>query len=433
MSPPRSSLPSLTSISSKLAQNIRSRTRPILLISILIILVLVPLIHYALDLRSHLRKLPEHHKWNIAAGNTPTWVHPYLPIVVKNPAGLMGPPPIEPGLRNAPWAGSWETPRLKSPEYRLVASPRGTQMRLTSPALLMLHIFSMPTAGSRKRRHFLRGLQLNDAIPERYRHLVEIKFIMGLQRDSESEESRKEAAEEETEIARETELFGDIVRLRELEGNENMNNGKSWEWLRYVGREGGREAWWILKCDDDTLPILPNLLPFLLSLDPAKPTYLGSAMGRWTGYHYYFQGMMYGFNWGVVKTMAVANVSRSSRNYQWDEDARTGGLMFSLPPTTGLDPNSSACNPPTVNDPKWSLPPSSPDACTALNWVDVGARMGEQGGWAVADERTALAWHPLKNEAEYADAYRHAREGFRRAGREYIWDVPSIFRTIAEE
>jgi hypothetical protein len=45
---------------------------------------------------------------------------------------------------------------------------------------------------------------------------------------------------------------------------------------------------------------MPNLLPYLLKLDPAKPTYMGSSRGVWEGYAYYFQGMLYGFNWGVV-------------------------------------------------------------------------------------------------------------------------------------
>ena len=49
-----------------------------------------------------------------------------------------------------------------------------------------------------------------------------------------------------------------------------------------------------------TLVILPNLLNSLLKLEPSQPTYLGSGLGRWAGYHYYFEGMFYGFNWGVV-------------------------------------------------------------------------------------------------------------------------------------
>jgi hypothetical protein len=35
-------------------------------------------------------------------------------------------------------------------------------------------------------------------------------------------------------------------------------------------------------------------------LDASKPTYIGTALGHHGGYVYYFEGMMYGFNWGVV-------------------------------------------------------------------------------------------------------------------------------------
>jgi hypothetical protein len=52
-----------------------------------------------------------------------------------------------------------------------------------------------------------------------------------------------------------------------------------------------------------TLPFMPNLLPYLLKLDPSKPSYMGSFRGVWEGYAYYFQGMLYGFNWGVVSPM----------------------------------------------------------------------------------------------------------------------------------
>lgn len=52
--------------------------------------------------------------------------------------------------------------------------------------------------------------------------------------------------------------------------------------------------------DTQTLPILPNLLDELLSLDPSTPTYFGTALGTWTGFHHYFGGMMYGMTWHVV-------------------------------------------------------------------------------------------------------------------------------------
>lgn len=53
------------------------------------------------------------------------------------------------------------------------------------------------------------------------------------------------------------------------------------------------------------MPVLPNLLTLLTDLDPSKPTYIGTALGRFCGYAYYFEGMMYGFNWGVVSRLKL--------------------------------------------------------------------------------------------------------------------------------
>jgi hypothetical protein len=87
---------------------------------------------------------------------------------------------------------------------------------------------------------------------ESHRSLVKIQFILGLpdpEKTTEEEEEWRE--EEEREITIEGEIYGDIVRLEGLLGGENMNNGKSWEWINWVGREGTQEARWAFKCDDD--------------------------------------------------------------------------------------------------------------------------------------------------------------------------------------
>ncbi|WVW81846.1 hypothetical protein I302_103844 [Kwoniella bestiolae CBS 10118] len=380
--------------------------------------------------------MPSHHRYNYILGHTPPSIHPYLHKVMYNPAGLMGPPKIVEGLRNARWMGEWKIPNLTPPNYKSLFSNNGNGNQvLASPAILMLHIFSTPTEGSRKRRMLIRELGLMEAVPEEYRHLVEIKFVLGINseaKEGEDEDKHRIGLEEEKEIDTEMKMYGDLIRLRLLENGENMNNGKSWEWLRYVGREGGRKAWWVMKCDDDTLPILPNLIPTLLSLDPHKPSYIGTALGRWTGYHYYFQGMIYGFSWGVVKTMAVAEVPRSTRNSQFDEDAKMGELMFSLPLSPSADPTSKYCCPPSDPNPIWSLPPPNPDPCTGLVRYDMSSKIGKWNGLFIDDERSALAWHELKGDDEYRHAYQKAREGFERARREYTWMVPGAFSSVAE-
>jgi hypothetical protein len=59
----------------------------------------------------------------------------------------------------------------------------------------------------------------------------------------------------------------------------------------------------LTRLTSQTLPILPHLLPILTALDPNVPTYIGTSLGRWKGYPEYFEGMMYGFNWGVVSPL----------------------------------------------------------------------------------------------------------------------------------
>lgn len=191
-------------------------------------------------------------------------------------------PPLVPGVHAAKWAGGWETPRLR-------------KASADSPALLMLHIFSMPNTASRLRRETIRRHHPLLALPEAYRHLVDFKFIIGYPRD----ECRGRVDEvlcpgveaEEMAIAKEL-RHKDLIRLEGLKHGENMDEGKTWEWIRHVGRDGGPEAQWVFKCDDDvsgsmtelmqTLPILQNLVPFLLTLNPSVPTYVSTVVALLT-------------------------------------------------------------------------------------------------------------------------------------------------------
>ncbi|WWC85862.1 uncharacterized protein L201_000729 [Kwoniella dendrophila CBS 6074] len=403
-------------------QNLRLRIRrPTTIILALFSIIILANIGYTLYPYS---QVPSHHRYNAIFEKTPTWTHPLWQKIMYSPAGLIEAPPIIEGLRNAPWAGSWELPRL--------SVPKSSKNTTTTPALAMIHIFSMPNKKSRQRRNLIRKLNLLEAIPDEYKHLVEIKFVLGYDQSiKEYEEGYKTILEEEEEIQSESDRYRDLIRLRELEDGENMNKGKSWEWLRYVGREGGRRGWWVLKCDDDTLPLLPNLLPFLTSLDPSIPTYLGSALGRWPGHHYYFEGMMYGFSWGVVKTMAVADVPREIRNEDWDEDGRIGEAMFSLPLSPNIIPNSTYCSSFPDYDPILSIPPANPDPCTGLVRIDLASRIGMWREWLIDDEKTAVAWHGLKRDHDYISAYAQARDGFTNRNGNYKWEVPPVFEPLS--
>lgn len=52
------------------------------------------------------------------------------------------------------------------------------------------------------------------------------------------------------------------------------------------------------------LPVLPNIIPDLMTHDPTVPTYFGSSIARKVGYDFYFDGGMYGFSWGLVSASA---------------------------------------------------------------------------------------------------------------------------------
>jgi len=65
-------------------------------------------------------------------------------------------------------------------------------------------------------------------------------------RDGMSVEEREKVEMEEREMMIEEREFGDLIRLKGLHHGENMNQGKTIEWMRWVGRNGGREAQWVM-------------------------------------------------------------------------------------------------------------------------------------------------------------------------------------------
>lgn len=142
------------------------------------------------------------------------------------------PPTFVPELLAAPPMTSWETPQLED-----------------GNALLFLHIFSTRSPKSRNRRNLIRQFSPLDILPQYRRNLVEVNFILG--RPNQQAQDDSEVVQEEGEIRREIEMYNDIVELDALLGGDNMDEGKSWEWLRWVGTQQGRQAQWVFKCDDD--------------------------------------------------------------------------------------------------------------------------------------------------------------------------------------
>jgi len=189
---------------------------------------------------------------NYILGHSPSWV--------AGGAGLIWPSHKPWGtiediveLRRAPWPGSFGVPELGTATGEEVLTWNGTGFDRTrspeiGPAFLMLHIFSMPNEASRTRRALIRKYHPINSVPLAYRHLVEIKFVIGFNeiKEDTSSEARKWFEKEEMEMELEEREFGDLIRLKGLKGGENMNQGKTLGWMRWVGREGGRESQWVM-------------------------------------------------------------------------------------------------------------------------------------------------------------------------------------------
>ena len=222
----------------------RTRSGQILLLFLgVITAVLIALTHFL-----HTHDLPPaHHLHNGALHYTPTWSHGIVGSIFRNPAGPLDPPTIFDELELAPPLDSWPTPQLDSTS--------------NGPALLLLHVFSTSTIKSRERRDLIRNHSVLEHLDVRYRHVVDMKFVLGYpdpeRMDNGDEETLAVLEEEEKAIETEMKEHGDIVRLSGLVNGDNMNNGKTFEWMRWVGTHSPRTAQWVFKCDDDvsTCPI----------------------------------------------------------------------------------------------------------------------------------------------------------------------------------
>lgn len=186
--------------------------------------------------------LPPTMKQNYLLGTLPRALHRgirewWAPV----DAGELGPPRFVEGLLAAPWPGSWPVP---VPQIRLNASSDLGVGADIGPAWVAIYIFSTSTSASRARRALIRSHHPHLTLPPALQHLVEVKFILGGPRPPDAG-AASGTEEEEDDIARESQEHGDIVRLQGLVRGDNMNEGKSWEFLRWAGSEG-REAQWVL-------------------------------------------------------------------------------------------------------------------------------------------------------------------------------------------
>ncbi|EAL17980.1 hypothetical protein CNBK3310 [Cryptococcus deneoformans B-3501A] len=240
------------------------------------VLVLLPFVAAAAYLLylflAYCASFPPHHRYNAALHYSPPWLHPAIGRLVPRPGRPASPPRIIPGLRSARPMEEWDVPLLTGPAY--APDPSDTSHAvLTSPALLMLHVFSTPTPESRARRALIRSTASPlRAVPPQHRHLVELKFILGRPTPivGSSSASPLWNGTEEQMVDAEDRMYGDLVRLEGLEDGENRDKGKTWEWIRWVGSRE-RAGWWVMKCDDDVSNLFSPRDSKADSLLPRRP------------------------------------------------------------------------------------------------------------------------------------------------------------------
>lgn len=169
--------------------------------------------------------------WDSLAMHTPVWISKFVALYWVPRTHRDAPLPIVvPALLTAPWMGTFPAPALQPPSTLHLASE--------VPALLLLHIFSMPTESARKRRDLIRKYHPMRTVPQGYRHLVEVKFVMGQPRDDDTWDWMSSY-----DLQLEQEEHGDLMQLDMLRDGENMNEGKSLDWLQWVGRHGRKAQW----------------------------------------------------------------------------------------------------------------------------------------------------------------------------------------------
>ncbi|WWC88105.1 uncharacterized protein L201_003009 [Kwoniella dendrophila CBS 6074] len=301
--------------------------------------------------------------WRVFMCNHGRWywnwmvsLHPALALIL--PIGQWGGPPDNPPrwiqeIYDAPHMSNFKIREFSKPIWKNDYHPKYSHSttkeedpylkiaeqnhHLKSPSLIKLHIFSTVHRKAYHKRAMIRKHSPLFSIPPEYRHLIEVKFVMGHNYHLYEEPEHKDwTINEEMELAlkEEQDKYGDLLRLELIHG-ENLREGKILEWIRAVGdgEDGGRESCWLFKIDDDTVLNYPAFLDSLMDFDPQKSYYLGTSLNRWPVFHHHFTGMTTGFSWPVVKTMAagINKMSRQEIEAWWDDDVLTGEIMFCLP------------------------------------------------------------------------------------------------------
>ncbi|KAI5453389.1 hypothetical protein NCC49_005868 [Naganishia albida] len=259
--------------------------------------------------------------------------------------------------------------------------------------LLFLGVFSAAQSASKtyeemkRRRDIYREVYFPHFPP----NLVTKKFILGLPASTPHATHPEEIARARTMrlLEEEARQYQDIVIL---DMEDNIDSGKTWKYYEWVAKEYGGEGRvhgrprFVLKADDDTLLVMPNLIQEFKDLDCSKNVYWGTSAGRSKYFGDYFRGLAYGMSWPLVSwigsaPMPLAHITKI-------EDARTGQWLRALDPK--VDP---------------------------IQRYDLGWMMGDWNQLDVGVETVGLHW--LKWDEWVVEQHARIMEVWREAGRPY--------------
>ncbi|EJU02954.1 hypothetical protein DACRYDRAFT_14925 [Dacryopinax primogenitus] len=243
--------------------------------------------------------------------------------------------------------------------------------------LLLIAVFS--TAKGWEKRDLIRVLGrqgLGPAIASQ----VLFRFVVGRTNDKESEDR----------LQLEIQRYGDILQL---EFPENMDEGKTYQFLRWVGeRPESERPRFAMKTDDDTFLVLPNLLSVISSLDCSQNIYFGTSWGACITdcYPFYMRGMAYGLSWPLIRWLTTASLSFD--DYRSTEDARTGSWFLSLPATE------------------------------KMYVVDLERRLGDWDGISIPVNSGTVALHAMKSNWLWAKVGLQLMDTWEKEEKEYMYN-----------
>jgi hypothetical protein len=177
------------------------------------------------------KTIPKEHRYNLLMEWTPRWAKSWLDWYEPDIYREVDSPPYVPELLDATWMGNFPVPELQPPK----CGTKKGEVSKDTPLLLTIYIFSTVNPEHNPKRSTVRQFHPLLSVPPEYRHLIDVKFVVGRSADPEVEAALdKEEAE-----------FGDLVRLDGLKNLENRDNGKATRWLIWAGKYG-RPSQWIL-------------------------------------------------------------------------------------------------------------------------------------------------------------------------------------------